>query len=703
MTESFPRLQARTRRFTLGTPTDVTISPDGRRIVYLQSTGPVDPVKRLMTAAVAAEFAPIVVADPARLLNGNEELSVAEKARRERLRESGAGIVGFSVDDELSVAAFGLSGAVGIATLDPARGEVGAKLLDVTGPAIDPRVDPTGQRVAWVADRSLFVSMVDGSEATCLAASQSESHTWGLANFLAAEEFDRIRGYWWSPDGQSLLVEEVDESRVDTWFISDPTNPSVPPRSVRYPAVGRPNPTVRLWLVNLAGDRVEIQWDHDTWEYLVSVRWNSYGRPLVTLFDRLQRNGVVLSVNPSDGSSEAVARMSDPAWVSIVPGTPTWTADGDLLTTYDSGIVETVAVGGVPLELLPDWQVAGVLESDDDGVLLAVQPEATTHVLLFIDREGIHHELTPDEQWASGVYRGGTLYTARTTLNSSEWTRELSQWQVGDDRPTVIAEVPSMAMTPPVDVNANPVAVGERELNAVVLWPHGHTPGSQRLPVVMNPYGGPHAQRVISVGRAFAEAQWLADQGFAVIVADGRGSPGRGPAWERTISGDLATFPLDDQIDALHGIADRWPDDIDLDRVGITGWSFGGYLAALAVLRRPDVFRAAVAGAPVTEWRLYDSAYTERYLGDAVTDVSNYDATSLLPMAPSLERPLMIIHGMADDNVVVAHSLQLSAALTAAGRPHTFVPLANVTHMTPQEEVAENLLKLEVDFFLRNL
>ena len=703
MTESFPRLQARTRRFTLGTPTDVTISPDGQRIAYLQSTGPVDPVKRLMTAAVAAEFAPIVVADPARLLNGNEELSVAERARRERLRESGAGIVGFSVDDQLSVAAFGLSGAVGIATLDPARGEVGAQLLDVTGPAIDPRVDPTGQRVAWVADRSLFVSMVDGSESMCLAASQSESQTWGLANFLAAEEFDRIRGYWWSPDGQSLLVEEVDESGVDTWFISDPTNPSVPPRSVRYPAVGRPNPIVRLWLVNLAGDRMEIQWDHDTWEYLVSVRWNSYGRPLVTLFDRLQRNGVVLSVNPSDGSSEVVARMSDPAWVSVMPGTPTWTADGDLLTTHDSGIVETVAVGGVPLELLPDWQVAGVLQSDDDGVLLAVQPEATTHGLLFIDREGIHHELTPDEQWASGVYRGGTLYTARTTLDSTEWTRELSQWQVGDDRPTVIAEVPSLAMTPPVDVNANRVAVGERELNAVVLWPHGHTPGCQRLPVIMNPYGGPHAQRVISVGRAFAEAQWLADQGFAVIVADGRGSPGRGPAWERTISGDLATFPLDDQIDALHGIADRWPDDIDLDRVGITGWSFGGYLAALAVLRRPDVFRAAVAGAPVTEWRLYDSAYTERYLGDVVTDVSNYDSTSLLPMAPSLERPLMIIHGMADDNVVVAHSLQLSAALTAAGRPHAFVPLANVTHMTPQEEVAENLLKLEVDFFLRNL
>ena len=188
-----------------------------------------------------------------------------------------------------------------------------------------------------------------------------------------------------------------------------------------------------------------------------------------------------------------------------------------------------------------------------------------------------------------------------------------------------------------------------------------------------------------------------------MIIADGRGSPGRGPAWERTINGDLATFPLQDQVDALHGVARRWPADIDIDRVGITGWSFGGYLAALAVLRRPDVFHAAVAGAPVTEWRLYDSAYTERYLGDPMKTAENYEASSLLPLAPNLEHPLMIIHGFADDNVVVAHSVQLSAALTAAGRPHTFLPLANVTHMTPQEEVAENLLKLEVEFFTRNL
>jgi dipeptidyl-peptidase 4 len=137
--------------------------------------------------------------------------------------------------------------------------------------------------------------------------------------------------------------------------------------------------------------------------------------------------------------------------------------------------------------------------------------------------------------------------------------------------------------------------------------------------------------------------------------------------------------------------------------VGIRGWSFGGYLAALAVLRRPDVFHAAVAGAPVTEWRLYDTHYTERYLGDPLVDQAPYDANSLLTDAHLLTRPLLLVHGLADDNVVAAHSLQLSSALLAAGKPHELLALAGVTHMTPQEVVAENLLLHQLQFLRRAL
>jgi dipeptidyl-peptidase-4 len=197
-------------------------------------------------------------------------------------------------------------------------------------------------------------------------------------------------------------------------------------------------------------------------------------------------------------------------------------------------------------------------------------------------------------------------------------------------------------------------------------------------------------------------SQWFADQGFAVVVCDGAGTPGRGSAWEREVFGDLAQPVLDDQVSALAGAAEE-TGILDLARVGIRGWSFGGYLAALAVLRRPDVFHAAVAGAPVTDWRLYDTHYTERYLGNPTVDAGPYERTSLLTGANNLTRPLLLIHGLADDNVVAAHTLQFSSALVAAGRPHEVLPLSGVSHMTPQEVVAENLLLLQLEFLRRHL
>ena len=158
---------------------------------------------------------------------------------------------------------------------------------------------------------------------------------------------------------------------------------------------------------------------------------------------------------------------------------------------------------------------------------------------------------------------------------------------------------------------------------------------------------------------------------------------------------------LEDQVDALRAAAEVHA-ELDLGRVAIRGWSFGGYLAALAVLRRPDVFHAAVAGAPVTEWRLYDTHYTERYLGDPTEQPDVYDASSLLPLADGLSRPLLLVHGLADDNVVAAHTLQLSSALLAAGAPHEVLPLVGITHMTSQEVVAEHLLLHQLDFLRRS-
>jgi dipeptidyl-peptidase-4 len=243
--------------------------------------------------------------------------------------------------------------------------------------------------------------------------------------------------------------------------------------------------------------------------------------------------------------------------------------------------------------------------------------------------------------------------------------------------------------------------LGSRRLRGGLLLPRDHVAGT-KLPVLLDPYGGPHAQRVLSARSAWLEPQWLADQGFAVLVVDGRGTPGRDPGWEREIHLDVAGPVLEDQVDALRAAAEAEP-DLDLTRVGMRGWSFGGWLSALAVLVRPDVFHVGVAGAPVTDWALYDTFYTERYLGLPQEQPDAYRGCNLTEYAPTLSRPLLLIHGLADDNVFAAHTLRLSQRLTETGRPHSVLPLTGVTHMTPQEAVAENLLLIQVDFLKRHL
>jgi dipeptidyl-peptidase-4 len=300
-------------------------------------------------------------------------------------------------------------------------------------------------------------------------------------------------------------------------------------------------------------------------------------------------------------------------------------------------------------------------------------------------------QLTDDDGVHTAAVGGNTIVVRRTSLASPTPTVTV----LGG--PVLSARAAAPLVTPNVTLRH----VGERRLATALLLPHD-TPDDALLPVLVDPYGGPHAQRVVQAQAAYLTSQWFADQGFAVVVIDGRGTPGRGSVWERGIHGDLASPVLVEQVDGLLALAAEEP-RLVLTRVAIRGWSFGGYLAALAVLRRPDVFHAAVAGAPVTEWRLYDTFYTERYLGHPDTDGDAYDASSLLPDAHRHERPHLLIHGLADDNVVAAHTLRLSAALLSAGRPHQVLPLTGVTHMASQEDVAENLLLLQLDFLQRSL
>ena len=254
-----------------------------------------------------------------------------------------------------------------------------------------------------------------------------------------------------------------------------------------------------------------------------------------------------------------------------------------------------------------------------------------------------------------------------------------------------------------LEVHATPLVLGLRELRAELFLPSWHRPGGGKLPVLLDPYGGPAGQKVAAMqGWLQLTSQWFAEQGFAVLVADGRGTPGRGPVWEREVYGDVLGPALEDQVAALTEAARSHP-ELDLDRVGIRGWSFGGSLAAAAVLRRPDVFHAAVAGAAPTDLRLYDTHWRERFYGHPDRYPERYELKSLLREAPNLTRPLLLIHGLADDNVFPANTLRLSSALLAAGRPHEVLLLAGATHDVRDETIFENLYRHQVRFLQQHL
>jgi dipeptidyl-peptidase-4 len=721
MTDSFPRQEARTRRFSLGVPRSFRISPDGRRVVFLRTTSGTDPVTCLWILDVISGRERLA-ADPRTLgpyREGTDEdnLPAAERARRERVRESAGGIVAYATDRDVTLAVFALSGQVYTVplTTGPLTGDgAPARAVTTLTPALDPRPDPTGRRLAYVCAGALRVTSLDGGgEDVAIADPRgADGVTFGLPEFIAAEEMDRQRGYWWSPDGSALLVARADETPVTRWYIADPAHPERTPTEVAYPAAGTPNAEVSLLLARLDGSHRPVETGGAEFPYLVTVSWADESEPLIVVQSRDQRRMRLLALDPGTGQTRVLLEDTDPHWLEIVPGVPARLPGGRIVWARDEADTRRLVVLAPDQEPVavtpPGLQVRGVLDVDGEVVLFSASAEPT-EVELWTFGPGGQDQVAQDQVALHRVGQGGGVEGGtRAGGTTVSWRRTLEADGVSvtvhrDGQPVTTiathAERPLLPEPRPVLLSAGP-----REIRTAVLFPSWHQQGQAKLPVLLDPYGGPHAQRVLKARGAYLTSQWFAEQGFAVVVADGRGTPARGPRWERAVAGDLAGPPLADQIDALQAAAERFG-DLDTGRVAIRGWSFGGYLAALAVLRRPDVFHAAVAGAPVTDWHLYDTHYTERYLGLPDGDGDDYDRSSLLSLLPSgaersgvTARPVLLIHGLADDNVVVAHTLRLSGALLAAGYPHSVLPLTGITHMASQETVAENLLTLQLDF-----
>ncbi len=569
---SLPRQWARTRRFTLGAPRSFTIASDGSRVLFLRSRAGDDPLTRLWALDVATG-AERLIADPRELEDpaAGAELPPEERTRRERMREQATGITAYAADRAARLAAFALSGRLWVADTGEPAGAAGGpaassaappgapgpaaparvRELPAAVPVADPRPSPAGTAVAYVSGGGLRVIGADGSGDRALATPEAPDVSYGLPEHVAAESMHRHRGYWWAPDGSRLLVARVDVARVRRWYIADPANPGQPPRVIAYPVAGTANADVTLWVLGLDGSRVEVRWDRAAHEYVVAACWAESGL-LIVVQNRSQRSLCLLAVDPATGQTRLLREDTDPCWVHIVPGIPAVTGAGALVWAADTGGTRRLLVDGAAVT--PDGlNVREVTSSDGDTVLFTASAEPSEIGLWAYspgpgarpvdDSPGLH------EGWRAG---GTTVVVSESTGQPGA---RAAVYRDGRRSAVIasLAEIPVLTPRPEV------LRLGARELRTVVLLPSWHRPGSGRLPVLMDPYGGPAGQRVLAWHDGYLTSQWFAEQGFAVVIADGSGTPGRGPAWEREIYGDLAGPVLEDQVAALRAAADAGP------------------------------------------------------------------------------------------------------------------------------------------------
>ncbi len=702
----FLETYAATHRFRLGRPASFTFTSDGASVLFLRS-GPRTFVRDLWSFDVATGQERVLLTAEQILGGAEESLTAEERARRERLRMADRGIASFTLAPDGDRLLVPLNGRLFLVDRHTCKVN---ELLSQGPPPMDPRFSPDGDRVAVVRDGDLWIHEVSAGTERRLTHRDDPRVTWGLPEFVAQEEMGRHRGYWWSPDGATICAQRTDNAPVETLFIIDPLHPERSPSSAPYPRAGGDNAEVKLALIDVAsGSQTWVEWDRARWPYLVTVRWEQQTAPLtIVVQDRAQKELAIAVVDPATGLAKVIHVERDEVWINIDQEMPRWLSDGKsfLWTTEREGFtaLERRSIDGTLVHRItgPELGYAGLVAVDGRAgavyVRASLDPiEAHVYKVPLDPARPIPIQPITEERGQHAIVLGPreTFVQTRHTLDGRWDTR------VRDGSGKVLGEIRASSESPPFVPSLTLERLGPRALATVMLKPRTFDP-AKKYPVIVSVYGGPHARMVAAAPYDYLLQQWIADQGFVVVSIDGRGTPGRGRAFERAIRGSFVDVPLADQVAGLESLLERYP-FMDAARVGIYGWSFGGYLSAMAVLLRPDVFKAGVAGAPVTDWLDYDTHYTERYLGLPWDDRAPYVRSSCLTHADKLERPLLIVHGTSDDNVYLMHSMKLSDALFRSGKRHELLPLANFTHMVPDPLVTTRLYSLIVDHFVRAL
>ena len=670
-------------------PRLLKLSPDGQRVTFLRGKNDDQSVSDLWEYHLKSRQTRLLV-DSAELGGGSvEQLSPEERARRERQRIAGtSGIVEYQWSADGKQLLFPVAGSLFVYRIG-AETEAAVKQLTRAedGFATDPRFSPKASYVSFVRERALVaVRVADGAEIE-LSPKASDNVSYGMAEFVAQEEMDRLSGYWWAPDESAIAYARVDEAPVAIEKRFEIYADRTDVIEQRYPAAGKANADVRLRLRKLdAATDIEIDLGDNRDIYLARVDWMPNSAALlVQRQSRDQRSLDLLLAQVTDGSSAVILSESSDTWINlhndlrVLPdgNSFVWSSERSghahlELRAIDGSLIRPLTQG--------PWVVDGVLAIDakrrrvyfagnaDDPrekhiyyISLDTQsPGSPTRTTLY---NGWHEAVFSDDArvYVDSFSDENTPPQVRLHDHSGKELALLEGNPLDDSHPYH----PYAQAHRKAEFGTLPAADGQL-LHYRLIKPAGFVEG-RRYPVVVRVYGGPHVQYV---QRRWDERwglfdQLLAQRGFVVFTLDNRGSARRGVAFEAPIHRRMGGPEVDDQMVGIRWLSKQ--PFVDARRIGVFGWSYGGYMSLMLLAKHSAAIAAGVAVAPVSDWRLYDTHYTERYMDHPDAYSASYRESSVLPHLAGLTSPLYLVHGMADDNVLFTHSTQLMAALQERG------------------------------------
>jgi len=700
----------------LGGPTarGVSLSPDGKRVTYLKGKAEAANVQDLWAADVAGGE-PYRLIDSAALSSGAKELSEAEKARRERARVSARGIVEYSWDSQGRFILVPLDGDLYLDSV--ADGKV-TRLTETPGDEVDARVSPRGGFVSYVRDQNLYIRPITGGAERALTTEGKDALSFGTAEFIAQEELDRFSGYWWNPAETAIAYTRVDESGVDIVPRADIGPGGATVVNQRYPRAGRPNAVVDLFVQDLAsGKAVQLDLGANKDIYVARVDWSADGKTLyVQRLSRDQKTLDIIAFDPATGLGKTVLTETDPHFIEVHEDFRALKDGSFLWSSEKSGfnhLYRHAADGKLIAQItMGDWPVDRIEGVDEKRqvVILGASVETPLERRLYevsYTKPGKLKALTPAGGWwtakvaANGAF-AGSYSDPRTPPQTALYApdgkrvRWIEENRLAEGHPYW----PYAATLTVPEYGVLKAADGE-DLHYALLKPADFDP-AKKYPAIVSVYGGPHAQRVSRTWQSASERTYL-EAGYLVFKLDNRGSANRSAKFKRALDRKLGTVEVEDQIVGANYLKSL--PYVEADKLGVMGWSYGGFMTLMLLTAENTPFKAGAAGAPPTEWGLYDTAYTERYMGTPADNKAGYAYADINTRVARLKPgSLLLLHGMADDNVIFENSTRLIAELQKKAIPFEMALYPGERHSAPGSKTKGlSVLKTHLEFFGRKL